>query len=398
MNDFKRDQLYVLNTYKRIDLEIKKAHGSYLIDKNGHKYLDMYAGIAVNSLGHQHKRINHAIKKQMKRHLHLSNYFVSKPSVDLAECLVKNSFASKVFFTNSGTEAIEATLKIARKYGKSIHPDKTELIALHQSFHGRTLGALSLTGQTKYQDHFGPLIPQVIHIERNNIKELRQQVSSKTCGIYLEMIQGEGGIEPLTESFIQEVMKLTQSYDVLVIVDEIQTGLLRTGKLFAYQYTPLKPDLMTLAKSLGGGLPLGAVLVSEKLSHVLKLGDHGTTFGGNPLACAAGYEVLKVLTHEVFIKDVNEKSNYLFKELESIKKDNSFIRDIRGRGMMIGIDVGTYAQKIQEEAFKHKLLLNVTNQSVIRLLPPLNITYASIKQFLKVFEDIIIRLDEKSKG
>lgn len=393
MNDYERDQRYILNTYNKINLDIKKAKGSYLIDIKGNRYLDMYAGIAVNSLGHQHPKINRAIKTQLKKHMHLSNYFLSKSTIDLAEKLVQHSFASKVFFTNSGTEAIEASLKIARKYGQQMNPEKIECVALNQSFHGRTLGALSLTGQSKYQHNFGPLIEKVFHVDRNDIEGLRKSVSNKTCAIYLEVIQGEGGIQLLSDAFIEEVNHLAKAYNALIVIDEIQTGLLRTGKLFAYEHTKLKPDMLTLAKSLGGGLPLGALLVSENLKEVLAPGDHGTTFGGNPLACSAGLEMFHVLSKQDFQISVEQKSQFLLNELNKMKENSSTIKDIRGKGLMIGIEVGSYAHMIQKKALEQKLLLNLTNQTVIRLLPPLNISYASLKQFLRIFEKIILSID-----
>jgi acetylornithine/N-succinyldiaminopimelate aminotransferase len=384
-----RDQTYILNTYKRLPLTITKAKGSYLYDQSGKKYLDMYAGIAVSSLGHSNKAILKAIKKQMNKHLHLSNYFVSEPVVSLAQKLVEHAFPSQVFFTNSGTEAIEASIKLVRKWGKSLDSEKQDMIALHESFHGRTMGGLSLTGQPKYQQAFAPLLSGVKHIERNNINQLRSAVSEKTCAIYLELIQGESGIEPLHFEYIEEVMKLAKQYNFLIVADEIQTGLMRTGKLFAYQHTKLTPDILTLAKSLGGGIPLGAMLVANNLSQVLQPGDHGSTFGGNPLACAMGLASFNLLSSTDMANKVTHTSAYLFEALESLKSKFDVIQDVRGKGLMIGIDLGKHAQSIQEKALKRGVLLNVTHQTVIRLLPPLNIKNKDLLIFLKVFEDII---------
>ncbi len=392
MNDFERDTRYILNTYKRINLNITHGKGSYVYNEAGRAYLDMYAGIAVSSLGHRHPKINQAIKKQLNKHLHLSNYFVSKPVVDLAEGLVKSSFADQVFFTNSGTEAVEASIKLVRKYGKEINEEKTEIVTLNQSFHGRTMGALALTGQLKYQSAFGPMLEGIKHIERNNILQLEEVITHKTCAIYLEMIQGEGGIELLTEEFVEAIIRLSTLHHVLIAVDEIQTGLLRTGKLFSYMYTSLTPDVMTLAKSLGGGLPLGALLVSRKLTHVLKPGDHGTTFGGNPLAAAAGLAAFKLLSSEKMGIEVKEKSDYFYKKLVELKNKYPLIKDVRGKGFMLGIDVGDYAKLIVGFAFEKQVLLNVTNQTVIRLLPPLNIKLKELNQFLDVFEEILNKI------
>jgi len=389
MNPLQQDANYILNTYKRLPIVVKKAKGSYIYDDKGKKYLDMYAGIAVNSVGHLHPKVKHAIHHQLKKHMHLSNYFVSEAQNELAKRLVEYSFASKVFFTNSGTEAIEASFKLARKYGKSIHQEKIEVIALHESFHGRTMGGLSLTGQPKYQEPFLPLIPGVIHIERNNIEAIRHAVSEKTCAIFLEMVQGESGIHPLSDAFIDEIIALKEKYHFLIIADEVQTGLMRTGKMFAYQHTTLIPDVLSLAKSLGGGLPLGAMLVSKRLENVLKPGDHGSTFGGNPVSCAAGLATFKILSSSGFQNELLAKSNTLMRGLFEIQKESQMIQEIRGKGMMIGIEIKGDAEAIKQKALNSGILLNVTHQNVIRLLPPLTITMQEIKHFLHVFKTIL---------
>jgi predicted acetylornithine/succinylornithine family transaminase len=392
MDLFELDQKYILNTYKRMPLEIVKAKGSYLYDEKNNKYLDMFSGIAVSSLGHLHPKIIRAMKDQMKKNLHLSNYFVSRPLVDLAEGLVKNSFASKVFFTNSGAEAIEASIKLARKYGKSIDQNKFKIVALTESFHGRTMGGLSLTAQYKYQEPFLPLLPGVTYVKRNDVTELKNAMNDDVCAIFIEMIQGESGIQVLTEEFIDELISSAKTHQILVVADEIQTGLLRTGKLFAYEHTKLIPDILTLAKSLGGGLPLGAMLVSQSLENVLKAGDHGTTFGGNPLAAASGLASFQILSNESMILEVQEKSKWLFQELNQLKSKYSIIKEIRGKGLMIGVEVGEFAEQIKREAFAKNVLLNITNQTVIRLLPPLNISYKDLKVFLNTFENVLITL------
>jgi acetylornithine/N-succinyldiaminopimelate aminotransferase len=398
MDLIKLDQRYILNTYKRLPLEIVKAKGSYLYDHQGNKYLDMFAGIAVSSLGHLHPMVIRAMKKQMKKNLHLSNYFVSEPLIDLAQGLVSKSFASKVFFTNSGTEAIEASIKLVRKYGRTMNQDKIKIITLSESFHGRTMGGLSLTAQPKYQESFLPLLPGIIYVERNNINELKKVINHDVCAIFIEMIQGESGIQVLSKDFIDELIRLASEYNVLIVADEIQTGLLRTGKLFAYENTNLIPDVLTLAKSLGGGLPLGAMLVSKSLEEVLKVGDHGTTFGGNPLAAASGLATFKILSNDIMIEEVQRKSKYLLEQLSIMKDKYSMIKEIRGNGLMIGIEIGDFAEKIKNEAQIKKVLLNVTNQTVIRLLPPLNITHKELDVFLEVFESILISLRNNQNG
>jgi predicted acetylornithine/succinylornithine family transaminase len=389
MNSLTKDSNYVLNTYKRLPIVVKKAKGSYIYDQQGRKYLDMYAGIAVNSVGHSNIRVRRAIETQLKKHMHLSNYFVSETQNELAKKLVEYSFASKVFFTNSGTEAIEASFKLARKYGKSISSDKFEVIALHESFHGRTMGGLSLTGQPKYQEAFAPLVPGVVHIEKNNIEALKKAVSSKTCAIFIEMVQGESGIHVLTDAFLNEIIQLKEAHQFLIIADEVQTGLMRTGKLFAYQHTKLVPDVLTLAKSLGGGLPLGAMLVSQSLENVLKPGDHGSTFGGNPVSCAAGLATFMIITSAGFQNALLSKSNLLMRGLLDIQKVSPSIKAVRGLGMMIGIEIDGDAELIKNRAMKAGLLLNVTNKNVIRLLPPLTLSMHEIQQFLKIFRQIL---------
>ncbi|MDO9628722.1 MAG: aminotransferase class III-fold pyridoxal phosphate-dependent enzyme, partial [Acholeplasmataceae bacterium] len=255
-----------------------------------------------------------------------------------------------------------------------------------------TMGGLSLTAQPKYQESFLPLLPGISYVERNNIKQLKQEMNVDVCAIFIEMIQGESGVQPLTTEYINELIILSKKYKILVVADEIQTGLLRTGKLFAYQHTNLIPDVLTLAKSLGGGLPIGAMLVSKELENVMKPGDHGSTFGGNPLAAASGLATFEELSSEHMILQVQEKSVWLFAQLKELQSRYKIIKEIRGKGLMIGIEVGTYAEQIKAQAFEHKVLINVTNQTVIRLLPPLNVSYKDLNLFLNVFESILITL------
>lgn len=386
------DKKYILNLYNRLNLEVERAEGVYLYDKDNNKYLDMYSGISVNNLGYD-KGIAKAIKNQVDKYIHLSNYFVSEPTVNLAKLLVDNSFASKVYFSNSGTEANEGALKLCRKYGRSINEDKFEILSALNSFHGRTCGGLTLTGQEKYQKDFKPLLSGVNYFEFNNIESLRKCVSENTCAVFLEVIQGEGGIVEVSQEFINEVVKLSKIYDFLIVIDEIQTGIGRSGDLFAFEKYNFTPDVVTLAKSIGGGLPLGAILVSERLEEILKIGDHGSTFGGNPVACAAGEFVLDKVVNTNLLDEVREKSKYILDELQKIKKDfPTLIKEIRGRGMMIGVDVGESAIAIRDNAMNNNLLLNVTNKTVIRLLPPLCISYNEINEFLEKFRDILSKI------
>lgn len=389
------DRKYILNVYKRNKLKIVKGKGSYLYDEKGDKYLDMYSGIAVNNLGLSNPELLSRITEQSSKYIHLSNYFVSEPTVNLAKVLVESSFASKVFFTNSGTESNEAAIKLARKFGRSYHEDKVEMLTAYNSFHGRTNGSLALTGQEKYQKDFRPLLPKINHFKFNSIEELTEKVNKNTCGVFLEIIQGEGGIREVSGEFIETLVKLSKEYNFLIIIDEIQTGLGRTGDLFAYEKFELRPHIVTLAKSLGGGMPLGAMLVREDIEDILKPGDHGSTFGGNPVACAAGEYVMETVLKKDFINEVRNKSDYIFKRLKELKgKYSDIIKELRGRGLMIGIDVGDYAEDIKSKALDKKLLLNVTSGSVIRLLPALTIETKEIKEFFTKFTEILSEIEK----
>ncbi len=383
------DKKYILNTYNRMNLIIEKGEGSYLYDDKGNRYLDMYSGISVNNLGHEDKIVSKIIS-QASKFIHLSNYFVSEPTIKLAKLLVENSFASKVFFANSGTEANEAAIKLCRKYGKRFSQSKFQILSAYNSFHGRTCGGLSLTGQGKYQEAFKPLIPGVDYFKYNDIESIHEKVSDNTCAVFLEIIQGEGGIVEISQEFIDNLNELSKRYNFLIVIDEIQTGIGRTGDLFAFEQYELSPHIVTLAKSLGGGLPLGAMLVCEELEDVFKPGDHGTTFGGNPVACAAGEYVVNEVVNSNMKHEIKEKGSFLLSKLEKLKeKYPHVIKELRGRGLMLGIDAGEYASIIKEKALNKKLLLNVTNKTIIRLLPPLNISTNEIDNFIRLFKEIL---------
>ena len=388
---YDQDKTYVLNVYNRMDLHIVHGEGSYLYDEGGRAYLDMFSGIAVNNLGHGNKAVKAAVLAQMDRYFHLSNFFPSAPVVALAKLLVENSFASKVFFSNSGTEANEAAIKMARKLGRSKCEEKTELLSFHGSFHGRTLGGMTLTGQDKYKENFKPVLPGVNHVAFNDIQDLNAKISDKTCAFFIEIIQGEGGISEVSEAFIEALVALSQKHDFLIIVDEIQTGLGRAGDLFAYEKYAFTPHIVTLAKSLGGGLPIGAMLVAPELESVLLPGDHGSTFGGNPVACAAGTAVMEILTVDGFLKEVKSKGIYLLDRLNEIALAHpESIVEVRGRGLILGIEMtGDLANHIKKEALDKGLLLNVTRGNVIRLLPPLTISFGEIDTFLNLFESLL---------
>jgi acetylornithine/N-succinyldiaminopimelate aminotransferase len=379
-----------------MSLEIVKGEGSYLIDKDGNRYLDLVSGLSVNALGYQNEAIKDAIEKQMNQYLHLSNYFISEPVVKLAKLLVHHSFASKVFFSNSGTEANEAALKLARKYGSEKHPDKIEVLTFTNSFHGRTYGGLSLTGQSKYQSIFKPIVPGIEHVRFNDIEDLIEHVNPNTCAFFLELIQGEGGVHEVSQEFMDILVRLAKEYDFLIIVDDIQAGMGRTGDLFSYEKLNFTPDLLTIAKSLGGGIPLGAMLVSKRLENIFLAGQHGSTFGGNPLACRVGAVVLETIIQPEFQKSVKAKGFYFKKSIEELMvKYPHIMKEVRGRGLMIGFDVGEYANRIKALALRKGLILNSTNQTVIRLLPPLTISYEEIDEFLIGLDQILEEIEER---
>lgn len=386
-------QKYILPLYGRLPLDIVRGEGMYLFDSQGKRYLDFYSGIAVNTLGHGHPEVLAAVEEQMKKYFHLSNYFVTESQVELAKLLVENSFAGKVFFANSGTEANEAMIKLARKYGREISPHKYRFVALNRGFHGRTLGGLSLTANPAYKEQFGELMPGVTHVDLNDAEALERAVDENTCGIIFEVIQGEGGLQGVTPKFVEKIKEVAKKHNALILVDEVQTGLLRTGKLFAYEHLELVPDALTLAKGLGGGLPIGALLVSPRLENVLKPGDHGSTFGGNPVAAAAGAAVMRVLLQPEFQENVWECSNLLRKGLEGLQmKYPEIIREIRGRGLMLGVEVGSHALTIRDFAQEEGLLLNITGKTVLRLLPALILTKVEIEEFLRILDNGIRKI------
>lgn len=389
MTLYEQDTKYILNTYKRIPLEFDYGDGGYLYTKDGKKYLDFFSGIAVNQFGHNDPELKKRMIDQINKYVHLSNYFISDPVVELAKLLVENSFASKVFFANTGTESNEGALKIAVKWGASINENKTEIISALNGFHGRTTGALALTGQPDKQKPFASILPKVKHFEYNSIDSIKKIINENTCAVFLEMIQGEGGIVDLDQDFLNELLELKAKYNFLIIADEIQAGFGRTTDLFAFEKYGFEPDMATIAKALGGGLPLGAILVSEKLENVLQPGEHGTTFGGNPVACAAGLYMMEKLTDKKFMAEVKINADYMMTKLQELKTKYPLIKKISGRGYMVGVEVGDAAMSIKDKAMDMGMLLNVTSGTVVRLIPRINVPKNEIDEFLTKFEEIL---------
>ena len=386
---FEREKISFLPTYKRIPIEILKGEGVYLIDKNGNRYLDFMSGLGVNALGCANPMIIKAVTNQVSKFSHLSNYFVTDIQETFAEKLLAFAGMNKVFLTNSGTEAIEGTIKLIRmKFGS-----EKKIFSLTNSFHGRTYGSLSLTAKEKHRKGFAPLLPNIGQIIFDDINDLDSKINENTASVFLEFIQGEGGVRPVSKEFVDKLFKLKEKFNFLVIADEIQSGVGRTGKNFSFQHYNVEPDVVVVAKAIGGGLPLGAFMVKDQLKDVLEYGKHGTTFGGNPVACASGIAVLDFINANKLVKKVEDLSNYFFEELNKLKKKYSnLITEIRGKGFMIGIEMEKYGDEIVGQLRERNILANLTAGNVIRLLPPLIMEHKHLNIFLNQFEEILTEL------
>ncbi len=385
---FEKESKYFFHTFHRLPLEIERGEGVYLYSKDGKRYIDFFGGIAVNPLGYNHQRINAAIEKQIHRYIHLSNYFVQDKTVELAERIINASGYKRVFFSNSGTEAVEGVIKIVRKWGQG--SGKTTLLNLTNSFHGRTMGALSLTERPQYRDGYDPFLPNTNSVKFNDVEDLCAKVNSQTLGVILEFIQGEGGINVISKEFVQKLKSLQENLGFLVIADEIQAGLGRTGKFFSFEHYDIHPDIVVIAKAIGGGLPLGAILGNDKVADVLTYGVHGTTFGGNPVACAAGCAVMEEIIDKGLMKQAGIIGEYLkSKALELQKQFPAIIKEVRGCGCMLGIDLNRNGQPIVDELLNRGILINCTNTTVLRLLPPYIITQEQCDQLMFELHSIL---------
>lgn len=394
----------LLNVYSRYNKIFEKGKGTYIYDNEGNEYLDFVSGISVNCLGHASPVITKTLTEQSQKLVHISNLYYSQPQLDLANKLTDNSEMESVFFTNSGTEAIELALKIARKYGNNLSydengnkiTDKTEIIYMKNSFHGRSTGALAVTGQPKYQKPFEPLMKNVTECNFNDVKDLKAKVSEKTAAIILEPIQGESGLESATSEFMEAIKELSEKYNTLVIFDEIQCGMGRTGKLFAYENFDLVPDIVTIAKSLGGGVPIGACLTKGKANDVLVPGDHGSTYGGNPLVCAVANAVLhELIDNKLIEKNVVEKGQYSVEKLEKLKETFDFIEEIRGKGLLLGIkfdEKKVLAKDVVLKALENGLLLVGAGNNVVRFFPPFNVTNDEIDKAISILEKVFEKI------
>ncbi|MBR8465124.1 aspartate aminotransferase family protein [Campylobacter sp. faydin G-140] len=382
----------LLNVYNRFDVIFDHGKGSYIYDTNGRKYLDFVSGIAVNCLGHASDVVANALTIQSKKLVHISNLYYSQPQIDLAEKLTQNSDMQRVFFTNSGTEANELAIKIARKFGSKISSEKTEIIYMSNSFHGRSTGALAITGQEKYQAPFRPLITNVTECRFNDVADLESKFSDKTAAIILEPIQGESGLESATDEFINAIKQLSKKHNALVIFDEIQCGMGRTGKLFAYKNFDIIPDVITIAKALGGGVPIGALLTYERANDVLMPGDHGSTFGGNPLVCAVGNAVLDEIIDNNLLENVVKIGKYAKEKLANLKEKFDSITEIRGKGLLLGIKFNENkitAKDVVAKALANGLLLVGAGNNVVRFFPPFNVSEKEIDEACEILNKIL---------
>jgi predicted acetylornithine/succinylornithine family transaminase len=386
-----KSKKYKMNTYGSFDIVFESGHGCILTDIKGKKYIDFVSGIAVNSLGYADIDLFKALIEQAEKLTHCSNLYLNLKEIALAEKLVENSCFDKVFFCNSGTESVEAAIKLARKYGKTKKNIKNpEIISMKQSFHGRSLGSLSATGQEKYQLSFTPLLEGFKYAEFNNIDSVISLINENTCAVLIEVVQGEGGVQPALAEFVVNLRKLTQNQEILLIIDEVQTGIGRTGKLFAFEHYEIEPDIITLAKGLGGGVPIGAMLAKDFVADTFVPGDHASTFGGNPLACSAALTVLDRVLEKDFLTQINLKSSYLKDKLNSLKQICPEIKELRGLGLMFGLEMNFAVKPIIDKCLEKGLLLIGAGPNVIRFVPPLVIEYDNIDKAIEILKSAIL--------
>lgn len=385
------DRKYYMNTFgERTPICFTEGKGITLKDTEGKEYQDFFAGIAVNCLGYAHPRLVEELKDQVEKLTHISNVFYTENQARLAQMLVENSCADRVFFANTGAEANEGAIKLVKKYFvEQGRPEKREIITLKNSFHGRTLATVAATGQEKYQKPYLPLLEKFVHVEANDCDALRAAVNPNTAAIMVEWIQGESGVLPLTEEFAMTIQEICKANDILLVADEVQTGIGRTGKLFAYEWYGAEPDIITLAKGLGGGIPIGAFLAKERVAAAFTPGDHGTTFGGNPLATRAGMVVLDELLHNGVLTNAAEMGDYFKQKLESIKSDK--IAMVRGKGLMIGVVFSDdIAKEVGAALRENGYIVGVVGTKVLRLVPPLIVTKADIDALVEALDRVLL--------
>ena len=386
-----QENQYVMNTYGRFAIALDHGDGAQLWDVEGKRYIDLTSGIGVCSLGYNNPAIITAITEQAHKLMHVSNLFTTEPMIRTAKTLCQQTGMGKVFFANSGAEANEGAIKLARKYSYDKYGEgRADIVTLYHSFHGRTVTTLKATGQDKFHQYFFPFTEGFCYAEANNIESVKQAVNEHTCAIMMELIQGEGGVLPLEESFVKEVEALCRENDLLLLIDEVQTGIGRTGSLFCFQQYGIMPDVVTMAKGLGGGVPIGAVMAAKTCDTVLGPGTHATTFGGTPMVCAAANVVLDTVTQPAFLQQVNEKGAYLKQQILGFGSDQ--IKDVRGKGLMLGIVVDAEQRaQLVKQMMDAGLLILTAGTDAIRLLPPLTISYEELDEALAIMQAVFCK-------
>jgi acetylornithine/N-succinyldiaminopimelate aminotransferase len=384
---------YIMRTYGRYPIVPVRGEGCRLWDADGKEYLDFLGGVAVNNLGHCHPKVVAALQKQAAELIHCSNYYHIPQQIELAELLCSHSFADKAFFCNSGAEANEAAIKLARKFSRdTFGPERFEIITAADSFHGRTMATVSATGQEKVQRFFDPLLHGFKHVPFDDVDALEGAVTPATCAVMLEPIQGEGGVNVPSPGYFQEVRRICDRHDLILIFDEVQVGMGRTGKLFAYEHFDIVPDIMTLAKALAGGAPIGTMLATDRYAAAFVPGTHGSTFGGNPLVCAAAIATLRTILEDGILNRCEELGEYLEGELESLQHKYPFVKEVRGIGLMIGMALDIPAGDIVRKGHERGVLLNVTHDTVLRFVPPLTVTKQEINQMIAILDGIFAEI------
>ncbi len=377
---------FLMKTYRRAPVAFASGKGVRLTDLDGKSYLDFVAGVAVNVLGYSHPALVTAIQNQAARLVHVSNFYQIPEQARVAQWLVEHSACDRVFFCNSGAEANEAAIKLVRKFGKARGAEKFEIIVAEQSFHGRTLAALAATAQPKYQQGFEPLPTGFVTVPFNDLVALRGAITPKTCAVMLEPVQGEGGVNPATPEYLQGVRRLCDERGLVLVLDEIQTGIGRTGKLFAYEHFGIEPDVLTLAKALGGGVPIGAMLAKTHVADAFGPGDHGSTFGGNPLVCAAALAVLTTVTGDGLVAHAAEVGRYLTNQLQGLARKHAVITGVRGIGLMLAVELSVEAAPVVDAARVRGLLINAVRPKTLRLVPPLIVTTAEVHEAMRILD------------
>src|SRR4030042_69035 len=377
----------IMQTYKRFPIVIAKGLGQKVWDAGGKEYLDFVAGIAVCNLGHSHPGVIAAVAQQLEKLTHVSNLYYTEPQTQLANLLVENSFANKVFFCNSGAEANEAAIKLARQYAhENLGDDKFELITMKNSFHGRTMATITATGQEKFQFGFTPLLEGFTYVPFNDASAAQPAISEKTCGIMVEPIQGESGVNIPDARYLEKVRSICNRHNILLIVDEVQTGIGRTGKLFAYEHSGIRPDIMTLAKALGNGFPVGAMLATDKVAKSFTQGNHGTTFGGNPLAMAAANATVKIILQEDILNNCRKVGDYFMGQLKKLQQKHKIINEVRGKGLMLAVTLSIEADDIVNKCLQKGLLIHSTGGKTLRFVPPLIITNQDVDRAIGILD------------